>query len=412
MNLMFGRMPYGVYVYKAPSRGGSSSSSGSGSTTPLIDNVFAIKCYGVDGLKTAEYTSTAKNNSVTGLKFELIETGCGSFEVTFAGVPNPEHFAYDQRIDIHLYNDSRPWYSGRVQSLPVEGSTETSFTVAGFGHYDLLGRVLVFGRYQGVDVADIVRAIGTQVEAKVGIRAISSEIQKTGYIVTDIIFDGETAKEALEQLVEFAANYVGGVDEYNRLYFKKITADINEEARFWVDEHIKEFAPKEDVEALVNYARIKGGKLAADGTNWLATVEDIDSQNKYGRREAVWTLPSAFAEADATRWGLENLSISKDPKVSATVKGVDLKYPYPDGTFNVRKLSTRGRAAIYAKKGKPRYFPITTVGYKIDGSTGIKCELKLGTPTRDYTDWIASNERRAKDQEYLQSNNTRQLKGG
>ncbi len=407
MNLIFGRWPHGRHIYKGPASG-SSSINTTGSSTPLIDNVFAIKCYGKDGIKTAEYSSTAGENNVKSIRFELVETGCGKFEIVFSKMPDENNFRYDQRIDIHLFNDSRPWYSGRVQSRPVSGSTDATFKVSGSGHYGLLSRVLVSGNFKGVDVADIVKEIGMMVEEKVGIRAISSEIVKTGYLVTNISFDGETAQEAIQQLTEFAANYVSGVDEYNRLYFKKISSDVNEQARFWVGEHLDDFSPQEDVEELVNYARVKGGKLNSDGTNWLAVVEDIESQGKYGRREAVWSLPSAFSEADAQRWGWENLSITKDPKRSATIQGVRLKYPANDGSFDVRKLSTRGRAAIFTAEGIPHYFPITTISYSMAGK-GIQCEIKLGKPIQNWTDWIAANERRAKDQEFLQANNTKQL---
>ena len=78
----------------------------------------------------------------------------------------------------------------------VSLATARTFKISGFGHYSLLDRVNVFDTYEDKDVADIVRDIGTQIEAKVGIRAISSEIVKTGYRVTKIGFDGEKAKEA------------------------------------------------------------------------------------------------------------------------------------------------------------------------------------------------------------------------
>ena len=414
LNLMYGRWSYGRSIYAGQTSQGSSGSGSttSGSSTPLIDGVFAIKCYGKDGLKVAEYASTAKNNSVKNFKFSLVDTGCGQFEIVFLDFPDADHFDYDRRIDIHLYNDSRPWYSGRVRSRPVVGSTDTTFKISGDGHYSLLDRVLVFGTFENVDVSDIVRAIGTQVESKVGIRAISSEIERTGFTVSSIIFDGVTAKEALEQLVEFTATFVCGVDEYNRLYFKRIRSEINEQARFWAGEHLKEYSPAEDVEDLINYAWIRGGKLDDDGANWLAVVEDIESQQKYGRREAVWSLPSAFSEADAVRWGNEVLGVEKDPKQSASVKGVRLEYPAADGSFSVRKLSTQGRAAITPREGVPKYYPITGIEYAIDSTNGIQCNLKLGETRKDVSSWILGMEREAKKQEQISSNNTRQLKGG
>ena len=410
MNLMFGRHAFGRYPYVGPTPGGDFGLSKS--STPLIDNVFAIKCYGLDGVKIAEYSSTAGNNAVHSLKFSLIETGCGSFEIEFLQFPDMDHFDHDIRVDLHLYNDSRPWYSGRVTRVPDVGSTETVFKVSGFGYYGLLERATVFGTFEGVDVADIVRDIGTQVESQLGIRAVSSEIVKTGYTVSKIVFDGEDAKEALKKLTEFAANYVSGVDEYSRLYFKKISSDINEQARFWVGEHVRSYIPDMDYDEIVNFARVKGGKLNADGTNWLAVVEDPESQAKYGRREAVWALPSAFAETDALRWGLEELGVAKDPKHSAQIKGITLEYPNADGSFNVRKLTTRGRAAIYPKGFPPRYYPISQINYTVNSDKGIQCEMKLGEVKKGVVEWIVGVEQNAKNQEYLSASNTKQLKGG
>ena len=410
MNLILGRHHLGRWPYLGPVSSGSSEATKS--LTPLKDNVFAIKCYGTDGVKVAEYSSSAENNTVKSLKFSLIETGCGNFEIEFLALPHDEHFDYNRRVDIHLFNDSRPWYSGRVLKRPTRGTTARTFKISGFGHYSLLDRVNVFDTYEDKDVADIVRDIGTQIEAKVGIRAISSEIVKTGYRVTKIGFDGEKAKEAIKQLTEFAANYISGVDEYNRIYFKKISSDINEHARFWVGEHVELYEPEEDFGEIVNYARVKGGKLNDDGTNWLAVVEDLESQANYGRREAVWTLPSAFDESDATRWAIEELGIKKEPKHSAILKGVTLEYPNADGSFNVRKLSTRGRAAIFSREAPPRYYPISQINYTVTADKGIQCEMKLGELKKDVGSWLASIEREAKNQEFLSSNNTKQLKGG
>ncbi len=406
-NLMQGRWHLGRFIYAGQI---SKIEGGGSSATPLLPNTYSIMCYDKDGLKTAEFSSMVADNPVSSIRFELISTGCGSFEIVFSELPTKAELNYGQRVDIHLFNDSRPWYSGYVVDRPAVGTTETTFRFSGFGYFDLLGRVLVTGDYPDMDVADIVRAIGVQVEEKIGIRINSSEVVRTGYTVTRIVFDGVTAKAALEQLAEFAAGYVTGVDELRRLYFKPVSGLVNEQARFWVGHHVTEFIPSEDVSDLVNYARVKGGKLNDDGTNWLATVEDPVSQSVYGIRQAVWTLPSAFSEEDAQRWGLEELNRTKDPKRSATVKGISLEYPNSDGSFGVRKLTTWGRAAIYPKDGSaPHYYPIKEVRYSVSASKGISCEGKLGEVQKSESEWISDIERKAKENELMQSFSNQQL---
>ena len=411
MNFIFGAYPYGQYPFIANIQRASGDEERS--TTILSPNVFSIKCYDEEGLKVAEYNSSASEGDILNLNFEIQTTGCGAFSIIFGKLPDPDHFGYNRRIDIHLFNDSRPWYSGFVQTLPIRGSTNEKFTVSGFGFYDLLGRVLISGVYENMDVADIVNAIGKKVENLTGIRSNSAEIHKTDYKVTRIVFDGETAKDAIQQLVEFSADFIAGVDERKRLFFVKKVSKINEEGRFWVGPHIfGKYEPEEDVAEIVNFARIKGGKLDNEGTNWLAVVEDSESQARYGRRERVLSLPSAFSEADAARWGYEQLKIFKDPIQNAKVSGIQLEYPNADGSFGVRKLTTRGRVAIYTREGESHYYPLEKIKYEITADKGIYCSLTLGKSKVGVSGWLARIEQNAKNQEFLQNSNNKQLRGG
>lgn len=50
-----------------------------------------------------------------------------------------------------------------------------------------------------------------QVEAKTGIVYNDNKIYDVGYDIKKIVFDGVSAKEALEQLSEFATDFVYGV---------------------------------------------------------------------------------------------------------------------------------------------------------------------------------------------------------
>ena len=70
-----------------------------------------------------------------------------------------------------------------------------------------------------------------------------------------------------------------------------------------VGEHLDTFVPTWDVDKVVNVGRVKGGNVDDRGEQWLAYVEDIESQLKYGIQEQVLSLPSAYSESDAYRWG-------------------------------------------------------------------------------------------------------------
>ena len=70
---------------------------------------------------------------------------------------------------------------------------------------------------------------------------------------------------------------------------------------------------------------------------------------------------------------------------SAKISGVRLEYPLPDGTFNVRHMSTDGLAEIRRLDGKADTYPIKKIKYTLSGEKGIKTEMELGEPLFPWT---------------------------
>lgn len=412
-NLRYGLYPYGRYGWAAP----VTVPGGDGPILPddkiaFLPDVYTVIAYNSDGTKTAIFGAGSESNSIKKLTFELAETGCGKVDITFNKLPDNTELDYRQRIDIHLYNDPRPWYSGYIITRPVDGTTEGSFRFTGHGYYNLLEKVIVTGTFENMEASGIVKEIARTVERNVGLTFNADKIVNTAYTITRIEFDHVTAKEALKQLSDFAVDYVYGVDEYRQLYFKPRDNDINEQARFWVGQHVKSYVPAWDVEKIVNHAYIKGGGVDDAGEQWLAEVSDTESQAVYGLQEAVWTLPSAYAAADAARWGLNQISKYKEPVKSAKVSGIRLEYPRPDGSFFVRRLSTQGQTAITTLKGAVHTYPISKLKYTVTDTDGIKLDMELGEPPFAVDRYLADLGRNAKLAELLQQASTKQLKTG
>ena len=411
-NIMYGLLPYGRRRYGEPLR---YVSTGGGGVLPddkihYVPGVYTVIAYDKDGTKTAIFGAGAEENTLERLTFEMVETGCGAVEMVFRKLPEATELTYRQRIDIHLYNDARPWYSGYIISRPVEGTTETEYHFKGHGYYNLLEKVIINRTYKRREVSDIVADIAREVEQVIGLTFDRNKIVNTAYVVEEISFDHVTAKEALKQLSDFAVNYVYGIDEYRQLYFRPRIDEINEQARLWVGQHLSGYIPAWDVEKIVNKAYIKGGKVDDLGEQWLATVEDKDSQAKYGTQAAVWTLPSAYDAADAERWGRNQLERYKGPQQSAKVAGVILDYPKPSGVFFVRKLSTQGRAAITTPRGAVHTYPIKSLKYEVSGKKGITVAMELGEPPFAVDRYLFGIERDAKIAELMQQAATKQLR--
>ncbi len=411
MNLRFGNKLFGRYIWAASVKKQSGPGPGPDpSEVKYIPDYVQVIFYNKDGTKTAIFSRDTENNPFNKIEFENIKTGCGSATLNFKQFPSFAEISYGQRIDIYLFADKRPWYSGHVLTRPDSGGTGTDYKITCYGYFDKLEKVLIFGTYENQEIADIVRNICRQVEAKTGIVYNDNKIYDVGYDIKKIVFDGVSAKEALEQLSEFATDFIYGVDEYREFFFRPRVDEINEEARFWVGQHMDGFEPTQSIDKIVNYARIKGAAIDGEGESWLATVEDKESQDLYGVSEEVWTLPTAYTAADAERWGQSELAKYKNPVLSAKATGVKLKYPKPDGVFWVRRLSTDGQALISDKEGKERKYPITKLKYTISGEKGIDFSMELGEPPYPPTaKYLLDIERAARNNELLQQAANTQL---
>lgn len=407
MNLLCGRHIRGRYIYAGKATVSSVVHVETAAT--YSPGVFKIVCYKDDGTISAEFGAGAKKNAVSDFNFTNGATGCGQCNITFKELPTNAELNYKQRADIFLFNDNKPWWSGYVLTRPITGTTETTYVFSLYGYYNLLEKVQIFRTYENQDAGDIIRDIAKVVEAKIGLVYNSEKIINTGYLITKIVFDGVTVKEALDQLCDFGINYVYGVDERRSIYFKPRINTINEQARFWVGKNINTYVPTWDITKIVNWAKVKGANVDDEGESWLATVEDTDSQETYGLQEDIWTLPSAYETADAERWGKNQIEQYKDPVKSAKITGINLEYDKPDGSFNVRKLSTDGECVITDIDGNETQYPITTIKYTISSAVGINCEMTLGEQPFSLEGYLANLEREYKNTELLQQAANQQL---
>lgn len=398
-NIMFGRnVRFGRYRFAAPmKRVGAVVID-----YPLIDGHYAIDFYNSEGQRTATIVSDAKNSPLSEAEFKLTTNGCAEVKFTLSknyGI----QIDYSQRIDIRLFGDSQPWYSGYILTRPIVGTTEAKWEYSGYGFFQQLEYALVTRDFKNTEISRIAREIITgDIEPGTGARYNASKIYNTGYTASSISFDYATAKDALKQLSEFAANYIYGVDEYRDVYFKPTVTEINENSRFWVGYHIQEFIPEEDVSTIVNYVYAQGGTLDSGGSNIMYQCSDTESIAKYGKRAAVLSIPSAYADEDAQRWGDNELNKTKAPQRTASVDGI-----HPE--VMKRNIRPEGTARITTFDGKHSYdYPISEVSYKLS-KEGITMTMELGEYTKGIDQIILKMTRDAKNAELLQRGNNSQL---
>lgn len=398
-NIMFGRNQlFGRRIFAGPIR----RAGGVVVEYPVIDGHYVIDFYDANGQRTASVGSDAKDSPLIEAEFKLDEHGCAEFSLSLAHDHEIE-ISYNQRVDIRLFGDPQPWYSGYIQVRPVAGTTENIWKYSGYGFFEQLEHVIVKRNYANRDIAAIASdIIATDIEPGTGARYNESNIYATGYTASAISFDYATAKECLKQLSEFAVNYRYGVDQYRDVFFRPLVTEINENSRLWVGHHVEEFIPEEDVSTVVNVVYVQGGTLNSSGSNIMYQTSDAESIEKYGKREAVLSIPSAYSASDATRWGDNELQALKDPQRTAKLDGIH-------NEIAKRNIRPEGMARITTYDGKVSYdYPIQTVRYSLS-SEGIVMTMELGEYVEGLEQIIVKMARDAKSAELLQRGNNAQL---
>ena len=334
-------------------------------TYPLGDVGTKIIIYSTSGVKIWECSDEIGKNIIKKLSFVLTENGCAEFSFVLNEKP-PVEILDDYRVDIHLFRDANPWFSGYLLDLPEFISSGEEYTYSGIGHNYQLETCRVNQAYNATtfptqadrEISEVIKhIITTYVEPETKIVYNASKITATSpaFYVTDMNFDRVPAKKAIQQLADMAQNYVFGVDADREFFFKPVDTTLNTNAVKFVGKHLAVFMPRRDVGKIRNLIDVMAGKITS-GSNYILTVEDTDSQDDYTGGKPRWaklSIPSALNSADAQRWANYKLSQLKDPTRKARISGIELYG---------KKIEAVGKAKVMPNKK-------SEVNYDIDHDT-------------------------------------------
>jgi len=343
-------------------------------TFPLATTGYKIIFYNRSGEKVGEITSEVEQSLLLNAKFELLVSGCGAFKIELSELPAElTDITYGYRVDIHLFGDSNPWYSGYIIELPQKGSTETTWEYSGYGFYNQLDDVFALKEYTNKQVSYIVKdIISTLIEPETDIVYNASRIQPTIYQVAKIRWDHVSVKEIMKQLSELVDGFDFGVDENRTFFFREKDTTVNSNAHWWAGKHLNTFIPKADISKVKNKLHIYGGEVtggAGEETNYVITVEDLVSQALYGVKEDKLTLPSVLDAGDAEQWGNYKLTELAYHTQPAKITGIEV--------FKTR-IEALGKTRVTSIDGLYEFeLPIKRVKYNIS-SNGIEVDVELG----------------------------------
>lgn len=362
--------------------GGPGARAGEGIALPRRPAV-TLKFYDRFDVKQAEITSNSGRQLISRLKFSLLPTGPGEFDLGLVDLPRWAELTDEVRVDVHLWNSPTPIYSGFIQESPLPGGSENGYDFSGHGFYEHTNRVLVTGTYEHTlthkVVDDLVRRF---LEPNTRVVYNSSKIATSSYTITGPLkFIRTPFREAMKQLSNLAGGYEWGVDERREFFFRPEDTSTVDAARAWVGRNVETAVFRGDNAGVVNRMYVVLGQVRTDldpshplyKTNHLEEPLEAagqgGSQQIYGIREGTHRAPNLLTPTDAIRSAAAELNQRQDRKVRGTARGIE---------FVGETIPCRGRARITSRDGRNVYaLPAKRVRYAVEG-TRVAVELELG----------------------------------
>ena len=271
------------------------------------DRVFSyeVKISDASGNKIAELASHTGKVTVEKVNFGYLRNGgCADFSFTLSEEYTKATINYNYRVEICLYSQPNPWFTGFITKLPKKG-TDTIQEYSGYGYVKQLDWVRVNEIDTAQKVADIVE---DTVDNYILINL--TDIQKNGHKLDSLIYQMNStvywtrisALDMFQRLQQLAVNYEFGVDEERDFYFRAIETNVKE--KFWIGKHLTTFHSQEDAESIRNRLYLLCGRLT-NGSDYVLTVPHPSlptspSQTTYGLREDVVVAPELWPPFSTT----------------------------------------------------------------------------------------------------------------
>lgn len=297
--------------------------------TPVAEPIGVtpeIKITSLSGALIGNIRTDNQNTPIQSIEFAVDDKGCSHFKLVLNRLPEFE-IEPASKIVIKILGTDFNWYSGIVNYPEDQGTRNNTYKFEGFGMRSFLNvpldEDLVYE--SGTDIGEIVQDIvQNYIVSRFPIGYNVSKID----ITTGSILEAtaQLGKFPIDQVFDMLAMHSGfrwGVDAESEFFFEeRLSTPIK---TFHVGYGMKEFRPRLNIQNVVNAITLKRQSTNGSGESGWSLVglfNDAASAHKYGTRRKEFQLPGHFSDDDGSRIGNGLLNELKEPKKSATVRGI------------------------------------------------------------------------------------------
>lgn len=284
------------------------------------------------------------SGSLLQFKIKTVKNG-GVLDFSF-NIDRENEIPISRNTEIYIYVDGSLWFNGFIDDIPEPDQDDPVLTIKGKGFFKRLEKKIINRTYTSQTLDYIAKDIlSNELGFDVGVYYDVAKIDLPAITGVTIEFKNKTILKALDDILQIA-NYDYENDRYR--YFVDTDKDFNivsygDSITRGLFEGFQYQKPKVKIEN----TKIRN-KILTYRTNvtndqdveYVSTVEDTESQNKYGIEESKLVVPSNVDSTTLAKMASFIIERNKSPqkKISINDLVVDEILPFELYALNNRRL--------------------------------------------------------------------------
>jgi hypothetical protein len=269
------------------------------------------------------------------INFEIIENRIGGLDSFEFEIARRVDIPFYPLLECRFFISGQKWYTGELIYQPTQDKRETTYTYEGNGYAEYMKRIKVNTTYSNKTLEYIIDdLIRNQVVSKSRIIYNPELIEPPNISITKFEIKNKDIWKTMERLLEIANydyntnQYTFGVDKNRHFYFKEVSQEVD--MGFFEGFQYQNPDTKENFKKVINQINIYRTQENSQDVELVTSVNDLDSQAKYGLKAKNLTIPVFLDTNSAINIANSILERNKEPFSTVNVKNLEAETePFP-----------------------------------------------------------------------------------
>ena len=279
------------------------------------------------------------NNNVPFLSFELVVKKIGGLDSFVFEIEKDSEFPFFSQMEARVFYHGKHWYTGEAVFVPSQKGAANTLRFEGQGYCNKLNDLKISYEIDSATLLSTLQDLGLTYFSQVDISYNSELLNPPDITVSSYEFKNKSLYDIILKILQIANNdynndqYTFGVNKNKEFYFQPILDDPID--HFFEGYQFQNPEVEEIADNIINKIEIWRSLSESSTTEYVSSVEDADSQAKYGIKSQKLTI-SDYLDTDTAEEIAESIIQEyKDLKNKVSIKDIILEDLLEIGFYSI-----------------------------------------------------------------------------